>query len=1194
MGTIGSCLTWNVRATFLASLLFSALALHAQNSLPQLWPTFSQPTNIVNVNIAGQAGDDLMAITSFQGAYNQQKFSTRLYVGNGIAGADANYWLTHVMPSNITITSLSYTSGDPDGVLKALLSTYGPQGTNTVTKYVVCDPLNQPETCNMATTLAGIDDAMVVRPENLSVISSYGLTQDADLRSYFWIGSNQTLVANTTYNRVGNPSGANGTTGWDDNAGTLSTGAGSGSCAGQGSTLEWVRTSGSGNAWAYTYPTGMRLNSTPYIFSVQVCVESGSSVFLDAWDGIEDLTSNSVAAGAGWQTLQIAAPIPRTTSGSSNITVSLQVRTGGSSTQVFFKNAAVIDNRTAIDMYQYNNLLSKTTSNILAQDFAIASDLRDYLIAAKIFTFELTSTYSDEVPLYNSILTNSHTMHNTPVMGYIDVENSDVAYLSQSGIGHFLNASDNYSNGSVWASMPELSSLSQPPPSAIKTTGGTVYVAFAASDGDNLSIDEHTTQSRWSSSKYLGAVPMAWTTSPGMINMAPGLLTNYYQFLPQSQEMIAGPSGVGYMRAMTGADLSTFASLTDQFMQAESMRTVDSSDDALSDNESLATDLNGETYNVPHVLWAQYTAPLREGTVSPPTILDGQGIGYNKLPTREISAIESWVASNYAGASAPTFLEALDDNLTTSPDDALLIAQQLQLYGGHPYVFLTPSELALTERAAGSQPTNAQAFAGSTLIKAYPQNLLYNADGQEPQLNTTSSNWATGTSGHQESLVGTIYQGASCQKLHVPGNSSNPYIYAYENLDNLPAVNQYYLFTAAVAGTGTAQMTVYDGTANQHSANITLTPSWQTITMMIYMKSTTKGQIQVGLLGSSSGQILYFNASARTNPGWYYSAPGSSTAFVNLGGAAYNNGYFNDQALGFTVPAGMSNAQYVTQNAVSYSSGSTYNASVDVAGTPGGEIYLAVWNGSAEVDSTRATLTQQWRTLQVSATAGSNLQWEIKAPGSLPSSQTVYFRNASIVPASSVGTIDFATGLENGSPQLSWTNTVDTTPPGGGESNVSSALTESSSTITRGGGYAIEYGGTAYGGSSTHAYLQAFSNNTSLTSTSRLSYWIYPMSPMGTESGANSITGLNSTCVAIDMIFTDGTDLRDSGVTDQYGNQLHPAHECYHLQPDQWNYVTADLSSLSGKTVNRIDIGYDQPGTSGNYGGYVDDITLSH
>ena len=102
------------------------------------------------------------------------------------------------------------------------------------------------------------------------------------------------------------------------------------------------------------------------------------------------------------------------------------------------------------------------------------------------------------------------------------------------------------------------------------------------------------------------------------------------------------------------------------------------------------------------------------------------------------------------------------------------------------------------------------------------------------------------------------------------------------------------------------------------------------------------------------------------------------------------------------------------------------------------------------------------------------------------------------------------------------------------------------------------------------------------------------MTPLGQESGASSMAGRNSTCVAVDIIFTDGTALRNLGVKDQFGNTLNPAGECNHLQPDQWNYVTVGLSSISGKTVSRIDVGYDQPGASGNYGGFVDDITLSH
>jgi hypothetical protein len=90
------------------------------------------------------------------------------------------------------------------------------------------------------------------------------------------------------------------------------------------------------------------------------------------------------------------------------------------------------------------------------------------------------------------------------------------------------------------------------------------------------------------------------------------------------------------------------------------------------------------------------------------------------------------------------------------------------------------------------------------------------------------------------------------------------------------------------------------------------------------------------------------------------------------------------------------------------------------------------------------------------------------------------------------------------------------------------------------------------------------------------------------------MTGPNSTCVSLDIIFTNGTAMRNLGIKDQYGNTLNPAGECSHLQPGQWNYVTANLGSLSGLTISRIDVGYDQPGTSGNYGGYIDDISLSH
>jgi hypothetical protein len=104
-----------------------------------------------------------------------------------------------------------------------------------------------------------------------------------------------------------------------------------------------------------------------------------------------------------------------------------------------------------------------------------------------------------------------------------------------------------------------------------------------------------------------------------------------------------------------------------------------------------------------------------------------------------------------------------------------------------------------------------------------------------------------------------------------------------------------------------------------------------------------------------------------------------------------------------------------------------------------------------------------------------------------------------------------------------------------------------------------------------------------------LTYWIYPQS-----SATNPlVSGNNSACVAIDLIFSDGTNLRDSGVTDQNGIRVHPANQCGHLTMNAWNQVTVNLGAfVNGKTIVRLDVGYDQPTSTGSYRGYIDDISI--
>ena len=193
----------------------------------------------------------------------------------------------------------------------------------------------------------------------------------------------------------------------------------------------------------------------------------------------------------------------------------------------------------------------------------------------------------------------------------------------------------------------------------------------------------------------------------------------------------------------------------------------------------------------------------------------------------------------------------------------------------------------------------------------------------------------------------------------------------------------------------------------------------------------------------------------------------------------------------------------------------------------------------------------------------------------------------------------WGTGLETNDAQITWTNTVDTTPPGGGSSNVGPVTSGPSgpelgvrSENSQSGSNEIMYSGKASGGASDYAYMKVFdlsSQDATITSRMHFSYWIFPQSP----NNSSLVTGSNSAYVALDLVFSDGTDLRDSGLTDQHGVSIHPKYQGTILVLDTWNYVTVDMTPLAGKTVNRVDLGYDQPGSTGGYRGYVDDIAFT-
>jgi len=194
----------------------------------------------------------------------------------------------------------------------------------------------------------------------------------------------------------------------------------------------------------------------------------------------------------------------------------------------------------------------------------------------------------------------------------------------------------------------------------------------------------------------------------------------------------------------------------------------------------------------------------------------------------------------------------------------------------------------------------------------------------------------------------------------------------------------------------------------------------------------------------------------------------------------------------------------------------------------------------------------------------------------------------------------WGTGLEASETRLTWTNVVDAAAYPAGGSNSVGPITASLTGPELGSGSGnsqsasnmLWYSGKALGSADNHAYLKAFDLSAvgvTISPGMNFSYWLYPQSPA--KSGL--VSGRNSAYVAMDLIFTDGTNLRDSGLQDQRNVGVHPANQGAALTMDVWNYVKVDLTPLAGKTVDRIDFGYHQANSSGGYRGYVDNIAFT-
>ena len=144
---------------------------------------------------------------------------------------------------------------------------------------------------------------------------------------------------------------------------------------------------------------------------------------------------------------------------------------------------------------------------------------------------------------------------------------------------------------------------------------------------------------------------------------------------------------------------------------------------------------------------------------------------------------------------------------------------------------------------------------------------------------------------------------------------------------------------------------------------------------------------------------------------------------------------------------------------------------------------------------------------------------------------------------------------------------------------------------TQSGTQSLMYSGKDNSTTKSYAYLKvAEVPNIPVDNRSVLEYWIYPQGGTGTLG-----TGSNSTCVAVDLDFTDGTVLRGLKAYASNGVEAHPAKQCGHLTLNTWNTVQVAVGKVAaGKRIKQVNVGYDQPANTGGYRGFIDDISFYH
>ncbi|MBB3111675.1 hypothetical protein FHS18_003743 [Paenibacillus phyllosphaerae] len=181
--------------------------------------------------------------------------------------------------------------------------------------------------------------------------------------------------------------------------------------------------------------------------------------------------------------------------------------------------------------------------------------LRDYAVANKAMVFWLDSNVPEQRELFEKIL--SDVEPGTPYLGWFsnDVEGEFNSVEITSRHSVYVLAADWFSNLTVFSA--KTPAANPPKPAKTPKLENKIYVTYTFSEGDNFQYNQHRMRVLWDDPSR-GQVPLNWTSSPLLYDGAPAILNHYLNTATENDLLISGPSGAGYFYANAWPD-STFA-----------------------------------------------------------------------------------------------------------------------------------------------------------------------------------------------------------------------------------------------------------------------------------------------------------------------------------------------------------------------------------------------------------------------------------------------------------------------------------------------------------------------------------------------------------------------------------------------------------------------------------------------------------